>query len=72
MPRAFIAVYTGASVASARLVAATADPDLVAYVASRLLREPPHVDDAAVAALDSGRKRALRLVRQEASRGRDE
>ncbi len=63
MDRAFVALYTGASVTAARLVAATGDPDIVAYVAGRLLREPQaSEDDPAAVAIDRGRRGALKLI----------
>ena len=40
----FLAVYRGDTVGSARLVAVSADPKLIADVSSRLLEAPPEAD----------------------------
>jgi hypothetical protein len=65
----FLALYRGSTIASAELVSASADPQLVADFATRLLhdhqgREPA---DPVLAAKDGGRRRALRLIRAEAT-----
>jgi hypothetical protein len=63
----FVALYRGRSVAEAELVAVGTDAELVGHVAGELLRtrtDPP--EDPAVAALHTGRRRALRIVRAEA------
>ena len=63
----FVALYRGETVASARLVAVTADPALVADVSSRLLRIPPgETQDPVVGSLECGRRAALRLIHKEA------
>ena len=64
----FLALYRGASLPSAELVAVATDPDLIAQVAGTLLRDrgPSEGVDAAVSALKAGRRRALRIVRAEA------
>jgi hypothetical protein len=68
MATAFVAVYRGPTVASARLVAVSSDPRLVADVASRLLREPSaDGDDPATTSIDRGRRAALRVIRRDAS-----
>lgn len=59
----FIALYRGDSVAEAKMVAVTAAPDLVREVASRLLNEDEHEEDAVVRELARGRRNALRIVR---------
>ena len=65
----FIALYRGPTVASARLIGVSADPQLVAHVADGLLAQAQAVaeaaDDACLYELETGRQRALRLVRQE-------
>ncbi len=67
MATAFVAVYRGPTVASARLIAVSSDADLVAEVAARLLRESPHHEcDAAAASVERGRRKALRIIRREA------
>ena len=65
----FVTLYRGASIATAELIAISTDPDLVAYVAGALLRERQAVapSDPAASALARRRRRALRLVRKEAS-----
>jgi len=59
---AFVAIYTGDTIATARLIAASADPSLVQYVATRLLDHGSESDDPATAAVDLGRRNALRLI----------
>jgi hypothetical protein len=64
----FIALYTGRSLSSARLVSVSSDPSIVRDFVGRLLREPPAEDDDPVAAsLERGRRAALRLIQKEAS-----
>jgi hypothetical protein len=67
----FIALYRGATIAGAQLVAATSDPALVAAIAIGLLDDPPNhppTDDAALDARDGGQRQALRIIRDEAER----
>ncbi len=64
----FIALYRGDTVTAARMVAVSADPQLVSEFAARLLTEPIEPDDAADPVrtrLEEGRRRALRLVANE-------
>jgi hypothetical protein len=66
---AIVALYAGDTISSARLIIASGDPQLVAYVAETLLRFEPEeaaTDPDPAAALEAGRRRALRLVRDEA------
>jgi len=66
---AYIAVYYGANIEEARMVAVSADPRLLAYVAEEMLEDQtlaPALDPVA-SALDKGRRSALRLIHQEAS-----
>ena len=66
----FVAVYRGDSIASARLIAVSADPRLVGEVTSQILQQHlPEASDPVVATLEKGRKAALRLIRQEAGHG---
>lgn len=63
----FLALYRGTSIADSEIVAVSAEPDLVADVAARLLndargRSPA---DPILAAQEQGRRRALRLVCKE-------
>jgi hypothetical protein len=60
----FIALYRGPTVSEARLVAASGDPDLVAYVAASLL-DGSRERDPVLARIDDGRREALRLVLDE-------
>ena len=61
----FVAVYRGASIAEARLVAVSADPSLVADVSDRLLHEGSHDADPVIQRLENGRRAALRLINRE-------
>ena len=62
-PAAFVAIYSGATVAEARLLAAASDADLVEFVATRLLKRWPPIDpDPVKNALSSGRRQALELI----------
>ena len=64
----FVALYRGPTVASARLIAVTADPALVADVSSRLLLQPAGEEqDPVVAGLERARRSALRLLHKEAN-----
>lgn len=59
--KSFIALYRGPTVSEARLVSASGDAALVAYVATRLLEMPSEEDDV-LAPIEAGRRQALRLV----------
>ncbi len=63
-----LVLYRGDTVGTAKLVAATADPQLVRDFAERLLGEPEEQEtDVVLRELENGRRRALRLVRGEAN-----
>ena len=63
----FIALYRGDSISAAQLVATTADPNLVRDFAERMLsRSEEQEPDAVLRELALGRRRALRLVRDDA------
>jgi hypothetical protein len=63
----FLALYRGESVAAAKLLALTAEPELVCDFAKRMLARPEEQQpDEVLAELEHGRRRALRLVRSEA------
>ena len=63
----FVAIYRGASINQAKLIAVSIDPALIAYVSARLLEEQiPTGQDSVIAELERGRQEALRLIRQEA------
>jgi hypothetical protein len=59
----FVALYRGQTVSSARLIALSTDPALVADVAARVLAaDEPAADDPVLSALSRGRRAALRVV----------
>jgi hypothetical protein len=65
--KTFIAVYRGNTVTSARLIALSAEPTLVADVSAKILQE--HVvgqSDPVVEHLERGRRVALQLIEKEA------
>jgi len=67
----FIAVYRGETIADARLIATSVDPALVAEVSSKLLADRAAADqsaDPAIAAIERGRRSALRVIKAEATR----
>jgi hypothetical protein len=65
----FIALYHGDTISSAALVATTADPDLVRDFAQRMLAVPEGQEpDDVLRELELGRRRALRLVRDDAEK----
>jgi hypothetical protein len=56
----FVAVYRGATIGEAHLLAVSTDPDLVRDVVTRLLGDAPEaIADPAVRALEDGRREAL-------------
>lgn len=60
----FVALYAGQSVASARLIAASANPELIGHAAEVMLGEavPVADDDPALAVINQSRRRALEIV----------
>jgi hypothetical protein len=62
----FLALYRGRTVAESRMIVATADEELVALVADKLLQNSPDCTDPIVLSLERGKRAALRLVQQEA------
>jgi hypothetical protein len=65
----FIALYRGETIGAARLIATTADPDLVCDFVERLLSAyNAEEKDSVLRELQHGRQRALRLVRSETSK----
>lgn len=63
----FIALYRGQTIAEARIIAVSADPSLVADVSARMLQNPEvENQDAIIAAFETGKRDALRLIKQEA------
>jgi hypothetical protein len=65
----FIALYRGETIGSARLVAATTDIEIVRDFAERMLSVPEGQEpDAVLRELELGRRRALRLVQDDAGK----
>lgn len=62
MSTTFLGLYRGKSVSTARLIATTADPDIIADVVARLLAKPQVSDDPVMIRLEDGRRAALRLM----------
>ncbi len=67
MPTTFLALYRGESVGGSKLLALTADPTVVADFAARMLAATEEEPDPVLDRLEDGRRRALRLVKDEAS-----
>ena len=64
----FLALYRGESIASAKIVAVSAESGLVRDFAARMLAEPENEEpDAVLQQLEHGRRRALQLVKTETS-----
>jgi hypothetical protein len=64
----FLALYRGESVGVSKLVALSAEPSLVADFAARMLRASENPEpDSVLHELEHGRRRALRLIHDEAS-----
>jgi hypothetical protein len=69
----FVAVYRGASLATAKLVVVTIDPAIVVDLAEKLLAqqedtEEDLLNDEALQALTTSQRHALKVVRAEAAR----
>lgn len=63
---AFLALYEGATVSSARLVAVESSPELVREFTRQMLDAPEETDPDPVAReLEHGRRRALAVIRDE-------
>jgi hypothetical protein len=63
----FLALYRGESIAAAKIVAVSASPELVADFAARMLGGPEEREaDPVLYELERGRRRALKLVHNEA------
>jgi hypothetical protein len=63
----FLALYRGESIAVAKIVAVTAESELVREFAARMLAESELEPDFVLRELENGRRRALELVRGEDS-----
>jgi hypothetical protein len=59
----FLALYRGESIAGAKIVAVTAEPQLVRTFAAQMLVRPEEEPDPVLGELENGRRRALELVR---------
>jgi hypothetical protein len=60
----FLALYRGATIGSARLVAVASDEEIVREFAGRLLDDPEQPDTDPVASeISRGKQRALEVVR---------
>jgi hypothetical protein len=68
--RTFLALYRGATVGSAELVAVSADPEVVTRFADEILRTNRLERDPVLGELEGGRRRALQVVRDEQVGGR--
>lgn len=65
--QSFIALYRGETVTSSRLVALSTDSDVVARFAEEILeRNGQRSGDPVEAEIESGRRRALELIQDEA------
>ncbi len=65
----FLVLYRGGSIATAKIVAVSANPELVRDFAGRMLSQPPEPsseEDPVLGSIEEGRRRALRLVESEA------
>jgi len=59
----FLALYRGDTIASSKILAITADPHIVQDFAAQMLDRPPNLDeDPALASVENGRRKALRVV----------
>ena len=67
MATTFLALYRGESVGGAKLLALTAEPEIVSEFARWLLDRSEAEADPVALELERGRRRALRLVRDEAT-----
>lgn len=61
----FVALYRGRTIASARLVAVSADRQLAADVAANMCLQSITGADPVVSELEHGRRAALRLIEEE-------
>lgn len=61
-PHTFVALYSGETIASARLISASADAELVQFAASVMLcASEPKETNRVIRIVKQGRRRALRL-----------
>jgi hypothetical protein len=64
-PNAWIALYSGPNLKTARLVAVSDDSGAVRSAAAHLLRSTPHATDPIGEAVVSGQRKALALLADE-------
>jgi hypothetical protein len=64
----FLALYRGESIAGAKIVAVTTEPQLVRNFAAQMLVRPEEESDPVLVELVNGRRRALELVRSRTSK----
>jgi hypothetical protein len=63
----FLALYRGETISAAKLVAVVSEPEIVRAFAARMLAEPAEPEqDPAAHEVEQGRRRALRVIRDEA------
>ena len=58
----FLALYAGRTLGGAKLLIASADPQIVRAFATRMLSEPVTDKDPTTLELERGRRRALQLI----------
>jgi hypothetical protein len=54
------------------MIAASADPELVEYLTSKLLQAPQDSTDVVLSSLERGKRAALRLIQHEARHAPEE
>ncbi len=68
----FIAIYRGDTVADAKLIAVSADPELVSRIAFSLLKQENNfTGDDVLDTLESARRWALEIIQEESIDGRE-
>lgn len=65
METTLVAIYRGRTAADLRLVAASADRNLVHYVSSRLVEAGGGDPDPALRSMKAGQRGALKIIAQE-------
>ncbi len=62
----FIAIYRGDTVANAKLIAVSADPELVSRIASSFAKQENNSNnDGVLDTLESARRKALKFIQEE-------
>lgn len=62
----YLALYSGETIGSSRLVCVTSNPDLVARFAEEMMEQEEIAGDEAADAVARGRRQALQVVKDEA------